>query len=185
MNIRLWIICIDLFNLHTFDSFMYNPIDPFDILSDIQFFQESDFTSKMTNSPAYRQFYTQIFNSMNSDLLNSSSPIFLNDDQLFRSDSKRSPSSKYSSSNNPIPVIHSTMPHDWYLNQLIDLHEQRYSFSPHSSFEQDSFFEDLTHCRYCRRKISSNRTRLIEHEQRCRKTRHQHRTSHPSKSVLV
>lgn len=170
---------VDLFNLHTFDNFMSMPIDPFDIINDIQFFQDSDFTSKMSQSPAYRQFYTQIFHSMNQDILNSSAPIFLKDDRLFRSNDKRS-SSKYSPIN-PVSVIHSTMPNDWFLNQIIDLHEQQTSFPVYSPFEYDRFFDDLTHCIHCHRRISRNRTRLIEHENRCRKRLH----NNPSKSVRV
>lgn len=42
------------------------PIDPMDIIADLQFFQESNFTSKMFNSPQYRQFYTELFHSMNA-----------------------------------------------------------------------------------------------------------------------
>lgn len=175
---------IDLFNLHTFDNLISTPIDPLDIINDIQFFQDSDFTSKMTQCPAYRQFYTQIFNSMNQDLLNSSAPIYLNDDRLFRSNPKPSSSSSKYSPINPVSVIHSTMPNDWFLNQIIDLHEQQNSFPSYSPFENDRFFDDLTHCTHCHRRISSNRTRLIEHENRCRKNVHQH-SNNPSKSVRV
>ena len=100
---------------------MSTPIDPFDILTDMQIFQESDFTSKMVNSPSYRNLFTHLFNTMNNDPrhIYSSSPIYLNNDRLFR------PRSKHRSSINHIPVIHSTMANDWFLNELIDLHEQQ------------------------------------------------------------
>jgi hypothetical protein len=164
---------------------MSTPIDPFDILNDIQFFQESDFTSKMMNSPSYRNLYTQIFNSMNNDRhIHSSSPIYLNNDRLFRSNPKsHSSSSSKHSSINPIPVIHSTMANDWFLNQLIDLHEQQNS-SSYTPFNNDPFFHDLTHCTNCHRKISNDRPRLIQHEQHCRKNLHQY-TTMPSKTVRV
>jgi hypothetical protein len=163
---------------------MSAPIDPFDILNDIQFFQESDFTSKMMNSPSYRDLYTQIFNSMNDHRhIHSSSPIYLNNDRLFRSNPKSHSSSSKHSSINPIPVIHSTMANDWFLNQLIDLHEQQKS-SSYNPFNNDSFFDDLTHCTNCHQKIFHDRPRLIQHEQQCRKTLHQYSTI-PSKFVRV
>jgi len=164
---------------------MSTPIDPFDILNDIQFFQDSDFTSKMMNSPSYRNLYTNIFNSMNNNnnsknnhQIFSSSPIYLNNDRLFRPISKpRSTSSRHSTIN-PIPVIHSTMPNDWFLNELIDLHEKK------NQFNKDPFFNDLTHCTKCHKKISNDRTRLIQHEQQCRQTNKQYSTI-PTKSVRV
>ncbi len=175
---------------------MSAPLDPFDILNDIQFFQESDFTTKMMNSPGYRHLYTQLFNSMNNDPKNdrhlfSSSPIYLNNDRLFRPNPKPRPkdhpapppSSTKSTPLNPIPVIHSTMINDWFLNELIDLHEQQ---NPRSDmpFDHDSFFNDLTHCTKCHRRISNDRTRLVQHEQHCREANHQYPTM-PSKSVRV
>ncbi|CAF3216394.1 unnamed protein product [Rotaria socialis] len=190
----------DSFNLHTFDQFMSTPIDPFDILNDIQFFQDSDFTSKMTNSSSYRNLYTQIFNSMNNNLdsnrhMPSSSPIYLNNDRLFRQATNtrskhhfhhKRPSTKFPSAN-PIQVIHSTMPNEWFLNELIDLHEHQnvVNIQPsYSPFNNDSFFNDLTHCTNCHKKISVDRTRLIQHEQQCRQNMNRH-TTMPSKSVRV
>ena len=46
------------------------------------------------------------------------------------------------------------------------------------------FFNDLNHCQNCHRKISADRTALIEHEEQCRKDVNQHRTM-PGKSVRV
>jgi hypothetical protein len=160
-------------------------IDPFEILQDIQFFQDSDFTSKMMNSPSYRNLYTHIFNTMNNNPHgHSSSPIYLNNDHLFRSPPK--PRSKYShqhkpSQTNSFPVIHSTMPNDWFLNHLIDLHEQQNVVYNHPSFDNDPFFNDLTHCTNCHRKISTDRTHLIQHEQQCR----QNPTQYSSNFVRV
>ena len=172
---------VDTFHRYAFDHVMAAPIDPFDILNDIQFFQESDFTSKMMTSPSYRDLYTQIFNSMNDPRrMHSSSPIFLNNDRLFPPKPKLRSSPKHSPIH-PIPVIHSTLPNDWFLNQLIDLHEQQ-NPSSYIPFHHDLFFDDLTHCTNCHRKISADRSRLIQHEQQCRKTLHQ---QHPSKSVRV
>jgi hypothetical protein len=170
---------------------MSTPIDPLHILNEIQFFQESDFTSKMMNSPSYRNLYTHLFNSMNNNPKNHhhlhfSSPIYLNNDRLFRSNSKsrskNHSSSKYSPIN-PIPVIHSTMENDWFLNELINLHEQQ-NQSLYSTFNNDSFFNDLTHCTNCQKKISNDRTRLIQHEQHCRKNNNRYSTI-SSKSVRV
>jgi hypothetical protein len=132
---------------------------------------------------------------MNNDPKNhrhiySSSPIYLNNDRLFRSNrkshSKPQPSSSPSKppSINPIPVIHSTMANEWFLNELIDLHEQQNpSPSSYVSFNNDSFFNDLTHCTNCHKKISTDRTRLIQHEEQCRKNINQH-TTIPSKSSV-
>lgn len=153
------------------------------------------------NSPSYRSLYTQLFNSMNSGLkVNHQTPIYLNNDRLFRSNPKvrvkqhtaaapppppprprppPPPPPKYSS----IPVIHSTMPHDWFLNELIDLHEQQKHVS-YSSFNTDPFFNDLTHCKNCQKKISNDRVRLIQHEQQCRKNTQRY-TTIPTKSVRV
>ncbi|CAF0947323.1 unnamed protein product [Rotaria sordida] len=192
----------DSFHLHAFDNFMSNPIDPFDILNDIQFFQESDFTSKMMNSPGYRDFYTYIFDTMNNNSENnhhiySASPIYLNNDSLFhpisnttrskhhRHHNKRSKSKLFSTNN--IPVIHSTMPTDWFLNELVDVYEQQnhvYIPSSYSSFNNDHFFDDLTHCINCHKKISSDRNHLIQHEQQCRQNKNRH-TTIPSKTVRV
>lgn len=147
---------------------MSNPIDPFDIMNDIQMFQESDFTSKMMNSPSYRNLYIHLFNSMNNHhsktnpYLHSSTPIYMNNDRLFRSNPKSSRSKQQSHSPiKPMPVIHSTMPNDWFLNELIDLHEQE---------NYKSFASNRPH-----RKIPSDRTRLSQHDKQ--------RTTIPSKSV--
>ncbi|CAF2962343.1 unnamed protein product [Rotaria sp. Silwood2] len=190
----------DSFHLHAFDNFMSSPIDPFDILNDIQFFQESDFTSNMMNSPSYRNLYTYIFDTMNNNPENnrniySSSPIYINNDRLFQPASntrsrhhynhKRS-TSKSSPINN-IPVIHSTMAKDWFLNELIDLYEQQNNVhipSSYSSFNNDSFFDDLTHCTNCHKRISSDRNLLIQHERQCRQNTNRH-TTMPSKTVRV
>jgi hypothetical protein len=128
---------------------MSNPIDPFDILNDIQFFQESDFTSKMMNSPSYRHLYTHLFNTMNNP------PLNINPDHVFRPIKK----SKHS-----IPVIHSTMANDWFLNELIDLYEQEDLFYFQSaSFPTDPFT-------YSEKNLSGHR----QHEQqyRCNKPNH-------------
>jgi hypothetical protein len=140
------------------------------------------------NSPSYRQLYTELFNSMNNDPAKhrhilSSSPIYLNDDHLFCPNPKSRPnhhSSSKSSPINPVPVIHSTMANDQFLNELIDLYEQQ-QFS-YFSFDNDPFFNDLTHCRNCHRKISNDRTYLIQHEKQCRENNHSY-TKIPSKSV--
>ncbi|CAF3766297.1 unnamed protein product [Rotaria socialis] len=154
----------------------------------------------MTNSSSYRNLYTQIFNSMNNNLdsnrhMPSSSPIYLNNDRLFRQATNtrskhhfhhKRPSTKFPSAN-PIQVIHSTMPNEWFLNELIDLHEHQnvVNIQPsYSPFNNDSFFNDLTHCTNCHKKISVDRTRLIQHEQQCRQNMNRH-TTMPSKSVRV
>ena len=133
---------LDFYNVQAFDYLLTNPIDPFDILNDIQFFQDSDFTAKMTNSSSYRNLYTHLFNSMNNNKNNNvhdnqsnyySSPIYLNNDHLFRSTPKsrtnrhqqRHHFSSKPNSNDYIPVIHSTMANDWFLNELIDLHDDQ------------------------------------------------------------
>ncbi|CAF1214027.1 unnamed protein product [Rotaria sp. Silwood1] len=192
----------DAFHLHAFDNFMPNPIDPFDILNDIQFFQESDFTSKMMNSPSYRNLYTYIFDTMNNNPENNhdiyaSSPIYFNNDRLFQPASNtrskhhhhhhHKRSTPKSSPINSIPVIHSTMAKDWFLNELIDLYEQQNRVhipSSYSPFHSDPFFDDLTHCTNCHKKVSSDRNLLIQHEQQCRQNINRH-TTIPSKSVRV
>ncbi len=189
-------LSLDQFNLHTFDQFTSIPVDPFDILNDIQYFQDQDFTSKMMNSPTYRNLYAQIFNNMNNEPQSlrhilSSSPIYLNNDRLFRptppkTRSKHHPkrsSSKRSPSTHHIPVIHSTMANDWFLNELIDMYEQQNFVFIQSTFNIDPFFNDLIHCTNCHKKIPGDRTRLIQHEQQCR---HNHRyATVPSTSVRV
>jgi len=196
-NSFFFFLSLDQFNLHTFDQFTSIPVDPFDILNDIQYFQDQDFTSKMMNSPAYRNLYAQIFNNMNNEPQSlrhilSSSPIYLNNnDRLFRPTPpktrpkhhpKRS-SSKRSPSTNHIPVIHSTMANDWFLNELIDMYEQQNFVFIQSTFNIDPFFNDLIHCTNCHKKIPGDRTRLIQHEQQCR---HNHRyATVPSTSVRV
>lgn len=144
------------------------PIDPLDILSDLQFFQESNFTSKMLNSPQYRQLYTQLFQSMNASHPNINLEQF---DRHFRptrrSHGKHRRSSKRASFPS-IPVIHSTTANDFMLNQLIDHYEQQYRSSLSSSCFDNRFFQELNRCQYCQKKISTDRHRLIEHEDRCR-----------------
>lgn len=178
---------------------MAAPIDPLDILSDIQFFQESDFTTKMMNSSSYRNLYTQLFNSMNNGLnINNQTPIFLDNDRLFPPTSKLPPtpklrpkkhssaflpsvssttSSKYSSLKS-IPVIHSTMPNDRFLNELIDLHEKQ------NNFRHSSFFSDLTHCTNCPKKVANDYVRLIHHEQPYRPNNKRY-SNIPTKTVRV
>jgi curved DNA-binding protein CbpA len=192
---NFFFLSLGLFNLQPWENLIATPIDPFDILSDIQYFQESDFTSKMMNSPSYRNLYTNLFNSMNDPKnhhpINFSTPIYLNNDRLFRPNppkprsknySSSSSSSKYSSINPP--VIHSTMPNDWFLNELINLHEQQ-TKSSYSSFNKDAFFNDLTNCTNCHKKVSNERIRLIQHEQQCRQNNNKQYTTIPSKSVRV
>lgn len=184
---------------------MSTPIDPFDILNDIQFFQEADFASKMMNSPSYRNLYTHIFNSMNNNAdssrhVFSSSPIILNNDHLFLSKAnsrarnyhhnlpqpQKHPPQKVFQNNN-VPIIHSTMPNEWFLNEIIDLYEQQnlvHMQPSYSPFGSDPFFNDLTHCTNCHKKISTDRTRLIQHEQQCRKNMNQY-TTFPSKPLRV
>ena len=167
---------LEQFNLQTFENLISNPIDPFDILSDIQMFQESDFTSKMMNSASYRNLYIHLFNSMNNhnskvnSYAHKSTPIFMNNDRVFRS----KPQTQQQSPIKPIPVIHSTMPNDWFLNELINFHEQQ-TYKSHPS--------DLSHCRKCHRKLPNNRTRLIQQEKSCQINANQQYTSRPSKSV--
>ena len=169
---------------------MSAPVDPFEIINDIQYFQDADFTTKMMNSPSYRNLYTQIFNTMNNDPQNdrrthTSSPIYLNNDRLFRPISKGRPrqhpskrtSSKRFSTN--IPVIHSTMPKDWLLNELIDMYEQQNIVFMQPSFQNDGFFDDLSQCTFCQKKIIGDRTQLIHHEHQCREN-YQHYTQIPS-----
>lgn len=189
-------VYLDLFKHPAFDQFMSTPLDPFDVLNDIQFFQESDFTSKMMNSPSYRNLYTHLFKKMNNNSQNnrhiySSSPIFLNNDRLFRPTSNNRstnhPQQYNLPSTNPIPVIHSMMANDFFLNELIDLCEQQNIVnipSSHAPFMNNNFFDDLTHCTQCHKKISSDRTRLIQHEQQCRQKANRY-ANIPSKSVRV
>lgn len=172
---------------------MTMPIDPFDILNDIQFFQDPDFTSKMMNSPGYRNLYAQLFNNMNNEPQSlrhilSSSPIYLNNDRMFRPTpkhrskhhSKRSSTKR--SQPNHIPVIHSTMPNDWFLNELIDLYEQQNFVFIQSAFNIDPFFNDLIQCTNCHQKFPGDRTRLIQHEQQCRQGNNRYATV-PSATV--
>lgn len=147
-------------------------------------FQESDFTSKMMNSPSYRNLYIHLFNSMNNhNSKPNSSPytsttIFMNNDRIFRSNPSKSsrpkPQTQQQPPIKPIPVIHSTMPNDWFLNELINLHEQQ-TYKSHPS--------DLSHCRKCHRKLPNNRTRLIQQEKSCQINSNKQYTTIPSKSV--
>ncbi|UJR30341.1 hypothetical protein I4U23_017878 [Adineta vaga] len=181
----------DQFNLHTFDQFMSAPVDPFEIINDIQYFQDSDFTAKMMNSPSYRNLYAQIFNTMNNDpqshrRTRTSSPIYVNNDRLFRpiskGRSKRTSSKRFSTN---IPVIHSTMPNDWLLNELIDTYEQQNIVFMQPSFHTDPFFDELTHCTLCQKKTHGDRTQLIHHEHQCRENYHHYTTIPPTTSVRV
>ena len=148
---------------------MPTPIDPFDILNDLQIFQESDFTSKMNNSPSYRNLFTDLFNTMNNDTryICSSSPIYLVNDRLFRPIPKAR--SKHRSSMNHIPVIHSTMENDWFLNELIDLHEQQ-NFV-HIQPTYSPFNIDLTHGH---KKNSTDRNRSSQHDNQRRPKTHRY-----------
>ncbi|CAF0890817.1 unnamed protein product [Adineta ricciae] len=186
----------DQFNLHTFDQFTAAPVDPFEIINDIQYFQDADFTTKMMNSPSYRNLYTQIFNTMNNDPQNhrrghTSSPIYLNNDRLFRPiskgrskqhHSKRTSSKRFSTN---IPVIHSTMPNDWFLNELIDTYEQQNFDFMQPTFQNNPFYDDLSHCSVCQKKIIGDRTQLLHHERQCRENSQCYATVPPTTSVRV
>ena len=128
------------FNLQAFDNLMSTPIDPFDVLGDIGSFQEPDFMFKLINSSSYRHLFTDIFNSMNSTsvpLRSSqwSAPIYVDNMRCFQTSKKPHARSRrcfkrYSTGDTP--VIHSTMAHDWFLNQLLDLHERKASRPLHA-----------------------------------------------------
>ncbi|CAF0853806.1 unnamed protein product [Adineta steineri] len=192
------------FNFPIFEQFISPPVDPFEIINDIQYFQDSDFTSKMMNSPSYRNLYTHLFNTMNNDSnhqrhVHSSSPIYFSNDHIFRQTPKtrskpppqqqqqqqqqpKRPSTKRFSAN--IPVIHSTMTNDWFVNELIDIYEHQNIVFVQPSFNNDPFFDDLSHCTICHKKISGDRTNLMQHEQQCQQN-HNRYTTMPSTSVRV
>ena len=127
------------FNLQTFDDLMNTPIDPLDILGGIGSFQESDSMCKLVSSRNCLHLFTDIFNLMNNTSISLrpsqwSASIYVDNMHFFRTTKKphsrsRRSSKHFSASDNL--VVHSTMAHDWFLNQLLDLHERKASRSLH------------------------------------------------------